>query len=172
MAHLAGASGKVTGIELDPDLAARAKDNLSSFVNVNVIEANGATVPFDRADVIYINAGVTRPAERWLDSLTEGGRLILPLTTSKGFMGNDPTNVRRRGAVFRIERRASEYLAEWVTPVAIIPCEGLRDDKSETALADAFKKGGWERVTRLYRNNDIPEDHCWLRSSGWCLAYD
>ena len=172
MAHLVGPSGRVTGIELDTDLAARAKTNLSSFTNVNIVQGDGAAVSFDAADVIYVNAGVTRPADRWLDSLTEGGRLILPLTTSKGFMANDLTNVRRRGAVFRIERRASEYLAQWITPVAIIPFEGLRDETSEAALAEAFKKGGWERVTRLCRNNDVPEGRCWLRASGWCLAYD
>ena len=172
MAHLVGPSGRVTGIELDTDLAARAKTNLSSFTNVNIVQGDGAAVSFDAADVIYVNAGVTRPADRWLDSLTEGGRLILPLTTNKGFMANDPTNVRRRGAVFRIERRASEYLAQWITPVAIIPFEGLRDETSEAALAEAFKKGGWERVTRLCRNNDVPEGRCWLRASGWCLAYD
>ena len=30
------------------------------------------------ADVILVNAGATRPAERWLDGLRDGGRLILP----------------------------------------------------------------------------------------------
>jgi hypothetical protein len=32
----------------------------------------------------------TRPAEAWLGPLSEGGRLILPLTTNKGFVDNDP----------------------------------------------------------------------------------
>jgi protein-L-isoaspartate(D-aspartate) O-methyltransferase len=171
MAHLAGPSGKVTGIELDPDLAGRAKSNLASFANVVVVQGDGTAVPFHAADVIYVNAGVTRPADAWLDRLAEGGRLILPLTTNKGFLANDPSNVPKRGAVFRIERRASEYLAQWITPVAIIPCEGARDDLSEAALAEAFAKGGWERVTRLYRTQDVPEDRCWLLAQGWCLAY-
>jgi hypothetical protein len=35
----------------------------------------------------------------------------------------------------------------------------------------AFDKGGAERVTRLYRRGDLPEDQCWLRAPGWCLAY-
>jgi protein-L-isoaspartate(D-aspartate) O-methyltransferase len=172
MSHLAGPSGEVTGIELDADLAARAKQNLSSFANVRIVNGNGATIPFEAADVIYVNAGVTRPAEPWLDALTDGGRLILPLTTNEGFLANDPANVQRRGAVFRIERRTPEFLAQWVSPVGIIPCEGARDETSEAALAEAFKKGGWERVTRLYRNGDVPEERCWLRAPGWCLAYD
>jgi protein-L-isoaspartate(D-aspartate) O-methyltransferase len=173
MSHLAGPSGKVTGIELDTGLAARAKANLSSYTNVRIVEGDGTTVPFDAADVIYVNAGVTRPADQWLDRLREGGRLILPLTTNEGFMANDPAKVRSRGAVFRIEQRASNFLAQWISPVAIIPCEGARDETSEAALAEAFKKrGAWLLVTRLYRYDDVAQDRCWLRASGWCLAYE
>jgi protein-L-isoaspartate(D-aspartate) O-methyltransferase len=172
MSHLTGPLGEVTGIELDADLAARAKENLSSFANVRIVNGNGATIPLEAADVIYVNAGVTRPSDLWLEALTDGGRLILPLTTNEGFLANGAANVQRRGAMFRIERRTAEFLAEWVSPVAIIPCEGARDETSEAALAEAFKKGGWERVTRLYRNEDVPEERCWLRAPGWCLAYD
>ena len=172
MSHLAGPSGEVIGIELDADLAARAKENLSSFANVRIVNGNGAETPFEAADVVYVNAGVTRPADLWLDTLTDGGRLILPLTTNEGFLANDPANVQRRGAVFRIERRTPEFLAQWVSPVAIIPCEGARDETSEAVLAEAFKRGGWKRVARLYRNENVPEERCWLRAPGWCLADD
>jgi protein-L-isoaspartate(D-aspartate) O-methyltransferase len=147
-------------------------DNLSSFANVRVVTGNGAAVPFEAADVIYANAGVTRSADLWLDKLTDGGRLILPLTTNKGFLANDFANIQSRGAMFRIERRRTEFLAQWITLVAIIPCDGVRDETSEAALAEAFKKGGWERVTRLHRNGDVPEDRCWLRAPRWCLAWD
>ena len=57
-----------------------AEANLAAFGNVRVLAGNGATIPFDTADVIYVNAGVTRPADAWLDLPAEGGRLILPLT--------------------------------------------------------------------------------------------
>src|SRR6266446_9679553 len=46
MAHLVGPSGKATGIELDPGLAERARDNLSSYPDVDVVCGNGAVVPF------------------------------------------------------------------------------------------------------------------------------
>ena len=46
-----------------------------------------------------------------------------------------------------------------------------RDEASEQALAAAFDNGGAERVTRLYRRDELPEDQCWLRALGWCLAY-
>ena len=39
------------------------------------------------------------------------------------------------------------------------------------ALAAAFEKGGWDRVTRLYRRGDVPEEQCWLKGPDWCLAY-
>ena len=51
------------------------------------------------------------------------------------------------------------------------PCEGMRDAASEAALAAAFIKGGAEHVTRLYRHNEVPEEDCWVRGRGWCLAY-
>jgi len=169
MACLVGPSGKVTGIELDASLAARAKENLSSYPNVLIVNGDGTSVPFDAADVIYINAGVTRPVVSWLERLTDRGRLILPMTAN---MADDPPNATS-GAVFRIERRTSQFSVQCISPVRIIPCDGARDETSEAALAEAFEKGDCKRVTRLYRNNDdVPDDRCWLRGSGWCLAYD
>jgi protein-L-isoaspartate(D-aspartate) O-methyltransferase len=73
LAHLAGPSGRVTGIEYDPELAARAKANLVPLQNVEILEGDGALIGFDQADVIYVNAGCTRPAESWLDRLAEAG---------------------------------------------------------------------------------------------------
>ena len=172
LAHLAGPSGRLTGIEYDPELAARAKANLAPYPTVNIVEGDGASVSFDQADVIYVNAGCTRPAESWLDRLADGGRLILPMTSDKGFRTMAPERMASAGAVFRIERRGRDYLASRISAVAIFPCAGSRDEVSERALADAFEKGGWEKVTRLYRGEEIPDERCWVRGPGWCLAYD
>ncbi|WP_083742243.1 protein-L-isoaspartate O-methyltransferase family protein [Bradyrhizobium mercantei] len=171
LAHLVGPSGRVTGVEYDPDLAARARANLRAYANVEIIEGDGTLVSFDPADVIYVNAGCTRPAARWLDGLADGGRLILPLTSDEGFKGGAPEQVARSGAVFRVRREGAEYHADWISPVAIIPCDGGRDETSEKALAEAFARGGWQKVTRLTRDAGIPEERCWLRGDGWCLAY-
>lgn len=172
MAHLVGRSGRVTGIELDPELAARAQTNLSSFPNVRVVQGDGALAPFDTADVIYVSAGATRPADVWLNGMAEGGRLIVPLTTKEAFINTDsPEPLERRGAMFRIERHATDFTAQWISPAALIPCENASDVPSEVALAKAFAKGGWEKVTRLYRDDTVPEDSCWVCAPGWCLAY-
>jgi protein-L-isoaspartate(D-aspartate) O-methyltransferase len=171
-AHLAAARGHVTGIEYDADVAARATANLAPYSNVRVIQGDGTQLAFGRADVIYVNAGCTRPAETWLDGLADGGRLILPLTSGENFGSSSFDNMRRSGAVFRIVRRGDDFFASWISAVAIFPCAGNRDEASERALAEAFGRDGLQQVTRLYRHRDIPEDRCWLRGDGWCLAYD
>jgi protein-L-isoaspartate(D-aspartate) O-methyltransferase len=173
MAHLAGPSGRVTGIEYEPELAARARANLAPYPNVGIVEGDGASVAFDQADVIYVNAGCTRPAENWLDRLSDGGRLILPMTSDQGFGRLAPERMASAGAVFRIERRGHDFFASWISSVAIFPCAGNRDEVSERALAEAFdNKGAWQKVTRLYRGEGIADERCWVRGPGWSLAYD
>jgi protein-L-isoaspartate(D-aspartate) O-methyltransferase len=171
LAHLAGRSGRVTGIEYDDDLAARAKANLAATPNVEILQGDGALVGFDQADVIYVNAGCTMPAESWLDRLADGGRLILPMTSDQGFASKSPAQMASSGAVFRIERRGCDYFARWISAVAIFPCAGSRDEASERALAEAFARGGWQQVTRLYRDQEIADERCWVKGHRWCLAY-
>ena len=173
MAHLAGSTGRVTAIECDGELAARARAYLTGLATVNVVEGDGATTLFDPADVIYLNAGVTHPEEAWLDALRDGGRLILPLTTDANFPGAgafDPLRAMRSGAYFVITRRGREFEARGLLPTVIIPAEGARDAASEAALAAAFAKGGWHSVTRLVRGGLVREEECWLRGNGWSLV--
>ena len=161
MSSLAGTAGRVTAVEFDPGLAARARSNLASRSNVTVYEDNGATMSFGTADVIYVNAGVTHPPATWLDGLSPGGRLIIPLTIAM-----------RSGVYFRLQRRDLDFAARWLVPVGIIPAEGVRDPDAEAALEAALDKGGWNKVTRLIRGETVPDERCWLRGPGWCLAYE
>ena len=172
LAHLVGRRGRVTAIEYDPALAAKLAANFKGDRNVHCIHGDGTQVEFGTADIIYVNAGATRPADLWLDRLADGGRLILPLTSNQGFMGPESVPIERHGAVFRIERRGDDFLATRISGVAIFPCEGGRDEVSEAALRAAFEKGGAERVTRLYRRDDLSEERCWLRAPGWSLTYE
>ncbi|HZU88543.1 MAG TPA: rRNA adenine N-6-methyltransferase family protein [Stellaceae bacterium] len=161
LAHLVGSGGRVTTIEYDPGLAARLAVNFAGQPYVRAIEGDGTKIEFDPADVIYVNAGATRPIDLWLDRLKDGGRMILALTRDKD----------AGGAWFRIERRGDGFLAKWFSAAELFPCEGARDAESERALVAAFEKGGWERVTRLYRRGDMPDEQCWLKGPDWCLAY-
>lgn len=172
MAELVGRSGRITGIEFDPELAGHARQNLRAYPNVEILTGDGTVTKFDRADVIYVNAGATQPETIWLDALKSSGRLILPLTTDQGFGTSiDMGKIAQRGAVFRIERNGQDYFAKWISPVAIFPCAGGRDAESEQALASALETGKARQVTRLYRGEPIAEDRVWLAGKGWTLAY-
>jgi protein-L-isoaspartate(D-aspartate) O-methyltransferase len=119
IAHMVGSDGRVTAIEYDPDLAARLAVNFvrpQHQPNVRAVEGDGAKIDFDPADVIYVNAGATRPVDLWLDRLTDGGRLILALTRNKD----------AGGAWFGIERRGDGFFAKWISAADLFPCEGAR----------------------------------------------
>lgn len=171
LAQLAGRTGRVTAIEYDPLLAVRLAANLAGRRQVEAVHGDGTQAAFAPADVILVNAGATRPAEIWLDRLREGGRLILPLTTDAAVPGIEARPLERRGAVFLIVRQGKRFAARYVSGVGIYPCHGMREAVSERALAAAFAKGGWEKVTRLYRDEPVAEEDCWLRAPGWSLAY-
>ena len=87
--------------------------------------------------------------------------MILALTREKDTVG----------AWFLIERRGDAFLAKGISSAGLFPCEGARDAESERALVAALEKGGGERVTRLFRRGDVPEEQCWLKGPDWCLAY-
>jgi len=73
-------------------------------------------------------------------------------------------------AVFRTERWAGDFLAHRVSNVAIFPRQGMRDAKSEAALAAAFEKGRVQEVTPLYQPNDA-QRRLLVTYTDWCLAY-
>ncbi|MFT3724209.1 MAG: methyltransferase domain-containing protein [Hyphomonadaceae bacterium] len=166
LAHLVGPTGRVTAIEFDADLAARALANLKPWLNVALLHGDGAVLSFDPADVIYVNAGVTRPANSWLDNLKQDGRLVLPFTASTG-PGQFPP-----GVMFRFERRGDEYLVNVISAAGFVPFEGLREPEHDEALSKAFADGDVKRVTRLVRGGDWPDDNVWLRGPGWILLGD
>jgi len=68
-------------------------------------------------------------------------------------------------------RRGDDYDACFVGPIAVFPCEGMRDEASEQALATAFDKGGYRDVKRLRRTDDVADEDCWVKASGWSLTY-
>jgi protein-L-isoaspartate(D-aspartate) O-methyltransferase len=155
--HLVGRRGRVTAIEYDPGLALRLGANFAGASNVQIVQGDGAQAEFETADVIYVNAGATKPANAWLDRLANGGRLILPLTAGEFAAGDI-----RQGAVFRIERRGDDFLARRVSAVAIFPCEGMRDAKSEAALAAAFETGRVQEVSRRHcQENGLLDRRGW-----------
>ena len=169
MAHLTGPTGGVTGIEYDPGLAARAAANFAQWPKVEIRQGDGATVPFAPADVIYVNAGATRPADIWLDGLKDGGRLILPLTVNRS-AGDGPMAMTNVGGVLLIIHQGSEYPARWISPVAIFPCAGGRDPAAEQVLGEALGRPQARGIARLIRGPHPRDERCIAHGDGWCLA--
>src|SRR5580692_5456564 len=61
LAELVGATGRMTAIEYDAELAARATANLAQTPHVRVVHGDGTRIAFEPADVIYVNAGARGP---------------------------------------------------------------------------------------------------------------
>ena len=121
VAEVVGPAGRVTGIEVDPGLAARARENLAPWPHVTALEGDASELPAGSADLVFINAGATHPLDAWLDALGPGGRLLLPLTFAPvpGAPG--------KGAVVLVTRRETGYDARFVSMVAIYSCAHEKD---------------------------------------------
>ena len=167
LAETVGTSGQVTGIEYDAQLAARAAANLAYLPNASVQHGDGATIDTGWRDAIFINAGATHPRQLWLDRLTLGGRLVMPLTAS---LNCDNPNDLGMGLMLKVVREEDRYGAALFSPVGIFPCIGTRDPESERSLREAFARGNWESVRSLRRDPHDATDTCWLHGAEVCLS--
>ena len=163
LAEVVGPAGRVTAIEVDPGLAARAREHLAPWPQVSAVEGDASNLAPDSADLVLVNAGATHPLDAWLDALRPGGRLLLPLTFEP------VAGAPGKGAVVLVTRREGGYDARFVSMVAIYPCAGARDPEQGQALGRALKTGGWDRVRSLARSQHEQDASCWLHGRGWCL---
>ena len=46
------------------------------------------------------------------------------------------------------------------------------DSRGERLSNRFFGRGEMKKITRLYRRDDIPDERCWVRGRGWCLAFE
>jgi protein-L-isoaspartate(D-aspartate) O-methyltransferase len=166
LAHIVGRDGSVTAVEIDAELAERARANLAvGWPQANVVVANGFDYRPERpADAIIVNAGVTHLSTAWLDSLaTDNGRLLVPLTATDRF-GAFVLITRRTG-------RSDRYAARYVCRVGIIDCTGGRDPDAEARLMMALRGSRFiPPVQSLRRSPEEPDDSCWLDGDGWWLS--
>ena len=169
LSHLVGGGGHVAAIEYDRDLAARAAANLAPYGNVEVVCGNGLEWPQSRADAIYVNFGIHRPAEAWVDNLAVGGRLIFPLSAPLRD-GNDNLRPRSaRGGFFLIQHTPEHYRARYLSPTVFVWGHGASGTiETYRVLESAFRQGGMGRVTRLRWKEPKQEDE-WYSEEDWGL---
>jgi protein-L-isoaspartate(D-aspartate) O-methyltransferase len=164
MAEIVGPGGRVIGIEIDAELAFRARRNLSYFQHVEVIHGDGGEHDAGACDAIFINAGATHPRPVWLDSLRPGGRLLLYLTVAFDAGGTG------KGGMLKVSREERGYAARFLSSVAVFHCIGSRDDLANERLRDALMRRAWGSVRSLRRDTHEPSEACWLHGSDFCLS--
>ncbi len=163
MAEVVGPRGSVVGLELDPGLAARAKQNLSAYANVIVHAGDGAGFDPGPCDAIFVNCGVTHPQTIWLERLRESGRLVVPFTMAMN-------STLGQGIMTKIVRHRAGYSAEMVSPVAIFSGGNLRDPALEPLMANALRSGGLLKLKSVRRDAHEATDTCVLHAPEVCLS--
>jgi protein-L-isoaspartate(D-aspartate) O-methyltransferase len=163
MAEVVGPSGSVVGLELQPELAERAKKNLASYANVTVEAGDGATFDPGERDAMLVNAGVTHPRPLWLDRLREHGRLVVPFTLAMNATVG-------QGVMTKIVRECGGYSAELVTPLAIFSGVSMRDSELEPLMLKALTSGGLLKLKSVRRDSHGPAGSCVLHGKEVCLS--
>lgn len=108
--------GHVTGFEIEPHLAQKARENLEPFEGVEIVTGDATAEELPPCDVLYVNAGVVAPPVAWLRALKPGGRLIFPWRPGE-----------RLGLAVLVTRGPAGFSARTLGPCWFIPCIGASD---------------------------------------------
>lgn len=169
LSHLVGKTGRVIAVEYDEGIAARAAVHLEPYRNVEVVSGNGLRWPKEKADAVYVNFAVHRPADAWIDNLAVGGRLIFPLCAPR-LDGNGNLRLQSsRGGFFLFRRTPEDYRVRYFSPAFFVwGNAAMGSVETYKALDDAFRRGGMEKVTRLRWKTPRQESE-WYSEGDWGL---
>lgn len=163
IAEVVGPSGKVVGLELQPELAERAKQNLTHYGQVTVEAGDGATFDPGDCDAMLINCGVTHPQSIWLDRLREDGRFVVPLTMAMNATIG-------QGMMTKIVRSGRTYATQLVAPVAIFSGGTLRDAELEPQMLKGLKTGALLKLKSVRRDIHELGETCVVHRRDVCLS--
>lgn len=160
LAELAGSQGIVTAIEIDPGLAARARMALELWSQVTVIQGDGSQSRLDPADAIVVSAGATHPLSAWLAAVRPHGKLLFPLTSTRG-----------PGTMAHLVRISADWFhAALVSSAFFVDFVGARDAAISCELAKALKRDEGAGVRSLRCDPHEKDQSCWLHGEGWCFS--
>jgi protein-L-isoaspartate(D-aspartate) O-methyltransferase len=163
LAEMVGPEGSVVAVDVDAGLAQRARQNLSGYAQVSVQAGDGADFDPGMCDAMLINAGVSHPHRRWLDRVTEGGCIVLPLTAKSGeHYGN--------GVMVKITREPAGFSARVISTVAIFHFTSLRDPEMEALLAKALANRELFKLKSLRLDQHEPSETCIVHARELCLS--
>ncbi len=172
IAEMVGPEGRVTGIEYEPELAAKARANLAPWPNVEVLAGDGMALAEGAADVIVASCGLDQVPVRWVRLLNDGGRLLIPLTTTMDAWAGGGW-----GANLMVTRRGARFAAELIGGVGIYHCMSGRTEAAGKRLAAALGRlrtdreaGRPPRRVASLRLDGAEDEQTWLAGDGWQLS--
>jgi protein-L-isoaspartate(D-aspartate) O-methyltransferase len=168
MAACVGDEGRVLALEADEGLAGEARRNLASMPWVDVRADPSGQLSGETFDAILVNAGVTHPLDAWLDALSPGGRMILPITSTMAPMGNIG-----KGLVFLVRKEGDGTLGAGVVGfVAVYSAVALRDELLNPFIGKMLMAGPqqWSSIGRLRRDPHEPSPSCRLHGGHFCFS--
>ena len=153
MAYLVGDGGRVTSLEIDPDLAKSASNHLeeAGFGQVQVIGTDGvngyeANGPYDR---IILTVGGWDILPDWISQLKPDGRILLPLSI------NGP----QISAVFRRQ-------GDCLTTVSTAPCGFMRmrgqSEEPQSSFQLGPEPGLLLEINGMHPDVDVEAAYRWL----------
>jgi protein-L-isoaspartate(D-aspartate) O-methyltransferase len=160
LAELVGATGKVSAIGIDEPLAERAREALTPWPQVTLVNGDGANVSPGESDVVVASAAATHPLPAWLGCVSANGRLVFPMTVTNA--GGGMLLARRRGP--------NEFDARFLCPVWFYEFAGARDAAVSDHLATAFAEDRGAGVRSARTDRHAEDATCWLHGDGWCLS--
>jgi protein-L-isoaspartate(D-aspartate) O-methyltransferase len=132
LAHLAGPEGAVTTVDIDPEVARTAEENLkrAAWGQVDVQTADGWGGGFEHApyDRIEVTVGAWDLSPHWLSQLREGGILVVPLWLRAGLQAS--IAFRRQGEAMR--------------SLSVEPCGFMRLRGPHAGPERYVRLNGWE----------------------------
>lgn len=160
LAELVGRQGKVVAIEIEPELAERARIALAPWPQVTVLCQDGSCGPFDPTDLIVVSAGATHPLPAWLAAVKQDGKLLFPLTAMEG------------AGIMALLTRVSEqsFAARLQGGVSFIEFQGASDRETGTRVAELLRRDHSNEVRSLRLDAHERDESCWLHGEGWCFS--
>ncbi len=163
-AAMVGDSGTVHAVEIDIDLAKRARQCLSAMSQVAVHCVDGASFEPGPCDAILVNAGFTHPLNHWLNALKPHGRLLMPITAAM------PGNPIGSGGMILFTRAEDSFSARPVMPIGIFSSPTGRDDGLNASIRQALASGSWHRIKSLRRDEHEIAETCGVHTGVHCLS--
>lgn len=171
LAELVGPSGRVTAIDYEPALAARAGANLADRPNVEVLAGDAMALARGETDVLVASCGFDAVPLPLVRLLRDGGRMLAPLTAPwPGLPGIGG------GAMLLVTRRGRAFEAGFVSRVFIYDSMSGRTEAAGRRLAEAYGLVGAQPTTwappaiASLKLADAPDETCWLAGDGWWLS--